>query len=390
MDTQNRVHSKLLILGISLFIIYIFFRYYIVLVLLPEGTLLPKFVSLRDNILQAGILISAASIILPSAGLSNDESKIIAFLYSITAVIFPLGLYLDASNSTLGIYLSYNSGAIFVVISSILLLYYLGFRSQPFNINDPEKITMTVLAFMLTISMIISIWIFSMTSTGRMISTNIDILNTHLLRYSIWTVLLAFIMKFSKPKERFYRSIIFILIISNLVWTLSFAGYVIEIPVQIVSGIMDAILGVAVIGAMISLLGFVGKRGKLTPHFFIANISIIWLIIAGAIGLYLITFFLYQGQDIPSGWRVFHLINGNWSLIVGFSAIGLSLGHYSRNVGWLATTFFCAGLIKSVITYLLNIYDPSTATTLLNIGEPFIMLGLFIVLLSLIKEKTSE
>ncbi|MFQ6134530.1 MAG: hypothetical protein ACE5KU_01785 [Nitrososphaerales archaeon] len=376
---ETRLHLVLLILGVLFFLTHIAARYYLVLLLLPQGAVTPAMVSVRDSILQMGITVSAASLILPSAGFQRDEERIVLYLLSLTAILFTLGLYLNSLKSPIGLYLVYNSGAILTILSAAIVLGYLGFRGRRLRTEETDRTAMFVLALILVLNMVTALWMFSIVSSGRMVSPNFDVLRDHSMRYMAWTVLAAFIMKFSNPSERLYRQIILVLVTASTVWTLTFGVYTLGVPIQIVSGVMDVVLEVAFLATVLSLWGLMGKRGRVTPHFTLGSIALVWLLIAGAAGLYMTTFYSAQGLVVPSGWRVFHLMNANWSLIAGLGALALASTRYSGRLGWIVTLLFSAGMVKTITTYLVNVFDQSAATVLLTVGEPFMMLGFLVV-----------
>jgi hypothetical protein len=382
---KPRLHLGLLILGILFFLVHIVLRYYLILVLDPQGAVTLEMVTMRDNLFQIGVIVSIASLIIPSAGFPKDESKIIFYIFSLTTIFFTLGLYLNSLKSPIGLYLVYNSGVILTILSAAILLGHLGFRGRRIRSEETNRIVAVVLALILVLNLVISLWVFSVESSGRQVSINWDILRDHSTRYAVWTILAAFIMKFSDPSKRLYRLLVLGLVTATTLWTITFAGYTIGAPVQILSGVMDTFLGVTILATLLSLWGLTGKRGRISPHFTLGSVAFIWFIIAGAAGLYMTGFYSVQGETISFGWRLFHLMNANWSLTVGLGALALASTRHSGRLGWIATLLFSASMMKTIITYLVNVFDPNAARGLLTLGEPFLMTGLLVVVFLLLK-----
>ena len=93
--SKNFIHTGLITIGILFFLIYIIARYYVIVVLDPQGLVTTSVISLRDSFFNIGIIISATSLTLPSVKFPKDEEKIIAYLYPIITLIYILGLFLD-------------------------------------------------------------------------------------------------------------------------------------------------------------------------------------------------------------------------------------------------------------------------------------------------------
>ncbi len=368
---DRRFHRGLLLMGLLFILLYIAARYYIVWVLLPQGALTSIIVTVRDSILQIGLIVAAASLILPSTGLKKDEETIAAYVIAPAALFLILGLDLHALKSPLAIYMIYNAGGILTVVLIAVALSYLGFRGKRVDSQDADRIAMAALAFTLVLNTALFLWIFSNLSSGKTVPINLDILHTHSLRYTAWTVLAVFLMKFSTPVGKLRRLVTLALAASSILWTLTYAGYSRGIPIQIVSGVFDVILGASFLVAALLLWGLKGKRGPITPHLAVGSIAFIWLLIAGAVGLYLIATYSVNGQPVPAGLRVFHLINANWSFTAGLAALALASIKPSK-LGWVTTLLFAAGFIQAMINYTVNITDPQAATALLNLGEPFL------------------
>tara|TARA_B100002003_G_scaffold102642_1_gene95376 strand:- start:120 stop:746 length:627 start_codon:yes stop_codon:yes gene_type:complete len=199
------------------------------------------------------------------------------------------------------------------------------------------------------------------------------------MRYAVWLVAAAFIMKFSNQNEKIYRSIILVISGATIIWTLAYAGDIIGIPTIVVSGLMDGIIGISFLFSILTIWGFFGNRGNITPHFGVGSLAFIWFLIAGAAGLYLIIFYSSSGVPVSSGWRLFHLINSNWSLTVGIAALGLASARPLGKLSWIPLILFSAAMIKSLTTYMLNIFDPATALQLLKLGEPFLLIGFIVI-----------
>jgi hypothetical protein len=215
------------------------------------------------------------------------------------------------------------------------------------------------------------------------------------MRYAIWLVLAAFIMKFSKPNVdlrdyvgKIYRSIILVISGATIIWTLAYAGDIIGIPTIVVSGLMDVIIGISFLVSALIILGVFGKRGNMTPHFGVGSIAFIWFLIAGATGLYLIIFYSLPGVSIPSTWRLFHLINSNWSLNVGIATIGLASARSFGKFSWIPLILFSAAMIKSLTTYMLYIFDQATGQQLIRLGEPFLLIGFLVIAFFLFRTKS--
>lgn len=388
-ESKHRIHIGLITIGIFFFLIYIIARYYIIIILDPQGLVTTNVISLRDSFFNIGIIISATSLILPSAKFPKDEEKIIAYLYPIVTLIYVLGLFLNASNYESSIYLIYNSGILLIILSIIIFLGFLGIRGKRLQFNETDRIATTTLSLILILNLILTIYMFSLFSQGRSFSINLVTLSNHSLRYAVWLVLATYIMKFSKPNEKIYRSIILVISTAIIIWTLSFSGYIMGIPISIISGFMDAIIGLAFLISAISIFGIIGKRDKITPHYIVGGIAIIWFLIAGVTGIYLITFYSFQEISVSSVWRLFHLMNANWSLIAGIVALGLaSLKSKSfRKYSWIPVILLFLAMIKTITSYLLNVFDSAAALPLLRLGEPFLMFGLLIIVILLFMTK---
>tara|TARA_B100000315_G_scaffold243360_1_gene266659 strand:- start:1785 stop:2579 length:795 start_codon:yes stop_codon:yes gene_type:complete len=264
----------------------------------------------------------------------------------------------------------------------------LGLRGKRLLANETDRIATTVLSFILILNLVLTIWIFSIISGGKTPSLNLTTLSTHSLRYALWLVIAAFIMKFSNQNEKIYRSLILVISGATIIWTLAYAGYIIGLPTSIVSGFMDGIIGIAFLISAFTIWGIFGKRGNITPHFGVGSIAFIWFFIAGAAGLYLIIFYSLPGDPVSPGWRLFHLINSNWSLTVGIAALGLASARSLAKLSWIPVILFSAAMIKSSVTYMLNIYDPASALPLLRFGEPFLMIGFFVIVIFLFRTES--
>lgn len=385
----SRIHVELLLLGFLFFFIHIVARYYVVLILLPQGTVVPAMITVRDNLLQTGILISAVALILPSVGFKKDEERIVGYLFALTALVFMLGIYLGSIKSPAAVYVFYNSAAILLVLAAAIFLGYLGFRGKPIG-DEPERITMAALALILLVNLAIAVWSFYTTSAGRTVSANFDILRDHAARYAIWTVLAALFMRFGYPSDRFYRRIVQGLALAVLFWALTFGLYALGVQAQIISGAMDVLLGLLVVIVLLNLWGLKNVRGPTTPHLTLGTVSLVWFIVAGAVGLYMTIFFSANQLPVPGGWRLFHLINANWSLLAGLGTIALASSFSSKRLGWLLTLLFSAGMIKAVATYLVNLMDPNAATPLLLLGEPFLAVAFLLTVYILFRSRRPE
>ena len=400
-ELKNHVNIGLLIIGMLFFFIHIIARYYIIMVLDPQELVTPVILTLRDNIFQIGIIISAAALIIPSAGFPKDEEKIISYIYPIITLTYLLGLFLHASDSALAIYLIYNSGIVLIVLSIAIFLGFLGLRGKRLQASETERIATTVLSLMLILNLVLAIWIFSLISEGRIpgliegLSRDLTTLGTHSMRYAIWLVLAAFIMKFSKPNVdlrdyvgKIYRSIILVISGATIIWTLAYAGDIIGIPTIVVSGLMDGIIGISFLISALTIWGVFGKRGNITPHFGVGSIAFIWLLISGAVGLYLIVFYSWPGVPVIFDWRLFHLINSNWSLAVGIAAIGLASARSLGKLSWTPLILFSAAMIKSITFYMVYIDDQATGQQLIRLGEPFLMIGFIVIAIFLFRTES--
>jgi hypothetical protein len=376
-ELKNHVNIGLIIVGMLFFSIHIIARYYVNLILMPQGMVTLSVVALRDNILQIGIIISSAALIIPSAGFPKDEEKIITYIYPIITLTYLLGLFLHASNSALATY-----------ISIIIFLGFLGLRGKRLQANETERIATTVLSLMLILNLVLTIWIFSLTSGGITSSMNLTTLGTHSMRYAVWLVVAAFIMKFSNQNAKIYRSIILVISGATIIWTLAYAGDIIGIPTIVVSGLMDGIIGISFLISALTIWGVFGKRGNITPHFGVGSIAFIWLLISGAVGLYLIIFYSWPGVPVIFDWRLFHLINSNWSLAVGIAAIGLASARSLGKLSWTPLILFSAAMIKSITFYMVYIDDQATGQQLIRLGEPFLMIGFIVIAIFLFRTES--
>lgn len=386
-ESNNRIHIGLITIGILFFFIYIIARYYIIIILDPQGTVTTSVISLRDSFFNIGIIISATSLILPAIKFPKDEEKLIAYLYPIVILIYILGLFLNTSNYESSTYLIYNSGIILIVISFYMFLGFLGLRGKRLQISETDRIAKTTLSLILVLNLTLTIYMFSIVSQGRFISPNLVTLANHSLRYAVWLVLAAYIMKFSNPNQKIYRSVILMLSTSIIIWTITYLGYTMGIPISIISGLMDGIIGITFLISALSIFGIIGKRNKITPHYIMGSIAIIWLIIAGTVGIYLIIFYSFQELSVSPVWRLFHLINSNWSMVAGISSLGLVSIKPFRKFIWIPVILLFLGMIKTISLYLLNVVDSTTALPLLKLGEPFLMIGLLIIIISLFMTK---
>jgi hypothetical protein len=382
-----RVHTELLLLGFLFFFFHILARYYTVLVLVPQGTVTAAVISMRDGLLQMGVLVAAVGITLPSVNFRKDEEQIVAYVFSLGAIALTLGTFLSLVKSPSAIYVLYNSGAIVLLMLLVILFGFVGFRGKRINLNEVDRIVMAVLALMLIVDIAIVVWSFSVTLSGRAVSADVDILRDHAARYAAWMVLAAFFMRFSNPDDKLYRRILGGFIVAVIFWTFTFGLFAtgVKNPVTngaiYIAGVMDGVLGIMVLASLLRLLGFRGVRGPRTPHFSLGGVSLIWFIIAGAIGLYMTTFFSAFQLPVPAGWRVFHLINANWALLAGFGAVALASIKYSKRIGWLLLILFTAAMVRGVAVYLVNILDPVFANaSLLPIGEPFLTIAFIIII----------
>ncbi|MCL4436002.1 MAG: hypothetical protein M1503_02305 [Thaumarchaeota archaeon] len=392
-STGRRVHTELLLLGFVFFLFHILARYYTVQILVPRGAVTTSVITLRDSLLQMGVLVSAVGIILPSIKFKKDEEQIVAYVFSLGAIALMLGTFLSSVKSPAAIYVLYNAGAITLLMLLVLIFGFLGFRGKRFSLNETDRIAMAVLVLMLVVNVAVLVWSFSVTLAGRAISANLDILRDHSARYAAWMVLAAFIMRFSKPSDKFYRRILGGLIVTVIFWVFTFGLYAtgVKNPVtngaMYVAGVMDGVLGLLVLATLLGLLGFKGVRGRMTPHFTIGGVSLIWFIIAGAIGLYMTTFFSASQQPVPAGWRVFHLVNANWALIAAFGAVALASTNYPKRIGQVLLILFTAEMAKTVIVYFTNVINPTFANaSLIPIGEPFFLIS-FIIIIYLLTTK---
>lgn len=384
---NNRIHIGLITIGILFFFIYIIARYYIIIILDPQGIVTPSDLSLRDSFFNIGIIVSASSLILPSIKLPKDEEKIIAYLYPIVILVYVLGLFLNASNYESAVYLIYNSGILLIIISLFMFLGFLGIRGKRLQLSETDRIATATLSLILVLNLTLTIYMFSIVSQGRTFSPNLVTLANHSLRYAVWLVLATYIMKFSKPNEKIYRSIILVLSTAIIIWTITYSGYTMGIPISIISGLMDGIIGITFLISALSIFGIIGKRGKITPHYIVGSIAVIWLLISGITGIYLITFYSFQELSVSPVWRLFHLINSNWSLVAGISALGLASIKSFKKFVWIPVVLLFLGMIKTISIYMLNAVDSAAALPLLKLGEPFLMFGLLTVIILLFVTK---
>ena len=382
-----KVHAELLILGFIFFFFHILAIYYIVQVLVPRGAVTIAVVNVRDSLLQMGVLVSAVAITLPSVKFRKDEEQIVAYVFTLGAIALTLGTFLSAAKSPSAIYVVYNSGAIVMLTLLVILFGFLGFRAKRFSLNEPERAAMAVLALMFVVNIALLVWDYSVALGGRPVSPNVDIMRDHSTRYASWMVLAAFIMRFSKPNERHYRRILGGFIITVIFWTFTFGLYAtgVKNPVTsravYIAGAMDGVLGALIVASLLGLLGLRGVRGRMTPHFTLGGISLIWLIIAGAIGLYMTTFFSSYQQPVPAAWRIFHLMNANWALLAGFGAVAVASVNYSKRIGQLLLILFVAEMVKHIAIYAINTVNPTFANnSLLPIGDPFYAVAFIIII----------
>jgi len=387
-ETGLSIHHKMLGFGFLFLISYIVARYYIVLVLLPEGLLTQSTVYLRDSLLQVAFIISGAAIILSSIGFKKDEENIVFLIFIPATLAYLAGLYLDSVESQIGLYLIYNAGVILIALTGFMILGFLGFRSSITRSFEPDRLAKFVLAIMLTINVVVSLWEFGIASSGRIVAPEIEVFKTHLLNFSIWIVLSTYIMNIVKVNAKLFRWITTSLVVAAIIWTLSFAGYVFGFEFQILAGGMDIVLGSAFLIILLAVIRSLIQNREFTQNSILGAIGVFWLIIAGAIGLYLVLGYSSQGLDVPAGWRVFHLINANWSLTIGLSALAITQIKINVQLAWAIVILAIAGMIRAVITYLINVSDPVAANTLLNIGEPFLLIGFIIILYTSISNKT--
>ncbi len=385
--SKNLIHTGLITIGILFFLIYIIARYYVIVILDPQGLVTTSVISLRDSFFNIGIIISATSLTLPSVKFPKDEEKIIAYLYPIITLIYILGLFLDASNYESAIYLIYNSCIILIILSFFIFLGFLGIRGKRLQLDETDRIAKTTLSLIIILNLTLTIYMYSLFSQGIPFSLNFVTLNNHSLRYAVWLVLVSYIIQFSKPNEKIYRSIILVISSAIIIWTLSYAGYTIGIPISIISGFMDTIIGVSFFISALLIFGIIGKRNKITPHYIVGSIAIIWFLIAGVTGFYLIIFYSFQELPVSPVWRLFHLINSNWSLVAGIVALGLSSLKLYRKFIWISVILLFLGMIKNITFYIINVFDSSTSLPLLKLGEPFLMFGLLIVMFLLFLKK---
>lgn len=390
---ELRIHTELLLLGFLFFFFHIIARYYVVEILVPRGAVTTSVITLRDSLLQIGVLISAVGITLPAAKFKKDEAQIVAYVFALGAISLMLGIFLSSVKSPSAVYVLYNAGAIVLLMLLVLLFGYLGFRGKRFSLDEVDRAAMAVLALMFVMNVAILVWSFSTTLSGRPVAANIDVLRDHSSRYAAWMVLAAFMMRFSKPSNRLYHRILGGFIITIIFWAFTFGLYAtgVKNPVTsgaiYLSGALDGILGLLILASLLILLGFKGIRGQMTPHFTLSGVSLIWFLVAGAVGLYMTVFFSAFQQPVPAGWRVFHLVNANWALIAGFGAVALASTNYSKRIGQLLVILFAAEMIKSIAVYIINVTNPTFANaSLLPIGEPFFTIA-FIIIIYLLTTK---
>jgi hypothetical protein len=151
---------------------------------------------------------------------------------------------------------------------------------------------------------------------------------------------------------------------------------------------MDGIIGISFLISALTIWGVFGKRGNITPHFGVGSIAFIWLLISGAIGLYLIIFYSWPGVPVIFDWRLFHLINSNWSLAVGIAAIGLASARSLGKLSWTPLILFSAAMIKSITFYMVYIDDQATGQQLIRLGEPFLMIGFIVIAIFLFRTES--
>jgi hypothetical protein len=244
---EVRIHVGLFLLGFLFFLAHVLARYYVVLVLLPQGIAIPAMIAVRDNLLQFGVLICALALVIPSAGFKKDEERIMAYIASLTTIIIMFSVYLNSLKSISALYVFYNSAAILLAILALIFLGYFGFRGRGVSFVESYRIAMTALTLVLLINLAIAIWSFSITSVGRTVAANFDILRDHSTRYSIWVILAALFLRFSSLGESYYRRIVLGLVISVLMWTFTFGLYAFGIQIQIISGIIDTLIGLLMV-----------------------------------------------------------------------------------------------------------------------------------------------
>ena len=374
----------MLLLGFLFFFTYSLTVYYINWVLVPQGVVTPAILTARDTLLQIGILISAVAIIIPSIDFKKAEEQVILYAFSAGAIVLTLGIYLGSIKSDVAIYVFYNSAAVVLILLISMLSGFLGFRGRRIVSTEVDRIAMAIMALIFIINISIVMWSFSITSSGRSIAANFIILRDHSTRYAVWMVLTVFLMRFSNMSIRLNRLIVRGLIAVTIVWTLSFGLYTLDVPSQIVAGVMDGALGILIVTVLISQLKILRKQ--MNPHFALVTVALIWFTIAGSVALYMITFFSANQQSVPALWRLFHLMNANYSLLAGLGALALLPVKYSKRLGWIVTFLFLAELINKVSTYLINVMDQKAATTLLQLGDPFFIAATLLIIYILFKE----
>jgi len=374
----------MLLLGFLFFFTYSLTVYYINWVLVPQGVVTPAILTARDTLLQMGILVSAVAIILPSVDFKKAEAQVILYAFSTGVIVLTLGIYLGSIKSDIAIYVFYNSAAVVLVLLIGILLSYLGLMGRRIVSAELDRIAMAMLTFILIINISIVIWSFFITSSGRAVSANFIILRDHSTRYAVWMVLTTFLMRLSPTSIRLNRLIVRGLIAVTLVWTLSFGLYTLDVPSQIIAGVMDGALGILIVTVLITQLKSVRKQ--MNPHFALGTVALIWFTIAGSVALYMITLFSANQQSVPALWRLFHLMNANYSLLAGLGALALLSVKYSKRLGWIITFLFVAELINKVSTYLINVMDSKAATTLLQLGDPFFIAATLLIIYILFKE----
>ncbi len=382
-----KVHTELLLLGFIFFFFHILAKYYIVLVLVPRGAVTIPIVNVRDSLLQIGVLVSAVGLVLPSVNFRKDEGKIVGYVFSIGAITLSLGILLNAAKSPSAMYILYNAGAIVLLLLLVILAGFIGFRGKRVSLNEADRLATVVLTLMLVVNITVLMWSFSVTFAGRPVSPNIDTLRDHSTRYAAWMVLAALLMRLSNPNDRLYRRILWGFIATITLWTFTFGLYStgVKNPVTngaiYIAGAMDGVLGLLILASLLSLLGLKGVRGRMTPHFALGGISLIWFIIAGGIGLYMITFFSAYQQPVPAAWRLFHLMNANWALLAGFGAVALASVNYPRRIGQLLVILFAAEMVKQLAVYFVNTFNPTFANaSLAPIGDPFYAIAFIIII----------
>jgi hypothetical protein len=384
---ELRVHTELLLLGILFFFFHILSIYYIVQVLVPHGGVTTAVITVRDGLLQMGVLVAAVGVTLPAAKFRKDEEQIVAYVFALGSITLALGTFLSAAKSPSAVYVLYNAGAITMLMLLVLLFGYMGFRGKRFTLDEVDRAAMAVLALMLVVNTAILVWSFSITLSGRTYSANVDILRDHSARYAAWMVLAAFIMRFSKPSNKLYHRILGGFIVTVIFWTFTFGLYatgvknIVTSGAVYIAGVMDGALGLLVLASLLVLLGFRGVRGRVTtPHFTIGAIALIWFIVAGAVGLYMTTFFSAFNQPVPAGWRIFHLMNANWALLAAFAAVALAATNYPKRIGQLLVILFAAEMVKHIAVYAVNVVNPTYAnSSLIPIGDPFYAVAFIII-----------